>query len=80
MSDQKEPEAFAYEDLDGAVGGAQHEFRERVSFSYGPTTGSAAPGGAVNGLSTSESARSTATGQISTGAFRALDRLDADTE
>lgn len=36
MSDTKKPEAIADEDLDGAQGGGtKHEFRERVSFTYG---------------------------------------------
>lgn len=80
MTDQKEPESIADDDLDAATGGARHEFREHVGFSYGSTTGSADQDGAANGLSVSESTVSAKTGQIGTGAFRAVDGLDADTE
>ena len=46
MTDTKKPEAIADEDLDGVQGaGTKHEFRERVSFSYGSAAHVNAGGG-----------------------------------
>ena len=39
MTDQKKPEVIADDDLDVAAGGSKHEFRENVSFSFGPIGG-----------------------------------------